>query len=135
MRSWAQHRHPKSVATKRALPQCRFVITRARDEAVGFVARQLRSPLFGRQAWTPLSLASRTASPSQRDPAHLPLRIGALRRRPPVRPSPQAPERGEKLGVAVRLSGLAPLRDVRTTMIYTHIVNRGPLGVVSPLDR
>lgn len=26
-------------------------------------------------------------------------------------------------------------KDVRTTMIYTHIVNRGPLGVVSPLDR
>ena len=26
-------------------------------------------------------------------------------------------------------------RDVRTTMVYTHIVDRGPLGVVSPLDR
>ena len=26
-------------------------------------------------------------------------------------------------------------KDVRTTMIYTHIVDRGPLGVVSPLDR
>lgn len=25
--------------------------------------------------------------------------------------------------------------DVRTTMIYTHVLNRGPLGVVSPLDR
>jgi site-specific recombinase XerD len=25
--------------------------------------------------------------------------------------------------------------DVRTTMIYTHIVDRGPLGVKSPLDR
>ena len=25
--------------------------------------------------------------------------------------------------------------DVRTTMIYTHLVNRGPLGVKSPLDR
>ncbi|WP_308789587.1 tyrosine-type recombinase/integrase [Polyangium mundeleinium] len=25
--------------------------------------------------------------------------------------------------------------DVRTTMIYTHIADRGPLGVVSPLDR
>lgn len=24
--------------------------------------------------------------------------------------------------------------DVRTTMIYTHVLNRGPLGVVSPLD-
>lgn len=26
-------------------------------------------------------------------------------------------------------------KDVRTTMVYTHIVHRGPLGVVSPLDR
>lgn len=26
-------------------------------------------------------------------------------------------------------------KDVRTTMIYTHIVDRGPLGVLSPLDR
>ncbi len=26
-------------------------------------------------------------------------------------------------------------RDLRTTMIYTHVVNRGPLGVSSPADR
>jgi integron integrase len=26
-------------------------------------------------------------------------------------------------------------KDVRTTMIYTHVIDRGPLGVVSPLDR
>jgi integron integrase len=26
-------------------------------------------------------------------------------------------------------------RDVRTTMIYTHVVDRGPLGVTSPADR
>jgi len=26
-------------------------------------------------------------------------------------------------------------RDVRTTMIYTHVLNRGRLGVRSPLDR
>lgn len=26
-------------------------------------------------------------------------------------------------------------RDVRTTMIYTHVLNRGALGVTSPLDR
>jgi integron integrase len=25
--------------------------------------------------------------------------------------------------------------DLRTTMIYTHVVNRGPLGVVSPADK
>lgn len=24
--------------------------------------------------------------------------------------------------------------DVRTTMIYTHVLNRGPMGVKSPLD-
>jgi integron integrase len=26
-------------------------------------------------------------------------------------------------------------RDVKTTMIYTHVVNRGPLGVQSPMDK
>ncbi len=25
--------------------------------------------------------------------------------------------------------------DVSTTRIYTHVLNRGPAGVVSPLDR
>jgi site-specific recombinase XerD len=25
-------------------------------------------------------------------------------------------------------------RDVATTMVYTHVLNRGPLGVRSPLD-
>ncbi|WP_341646120.1 tyrosine-type recombinase/integrase [Thauera sp. SDU_THAU2] len=25
--------------------------------------------------------------------------------------------------------------DVKTTMIYTHVLNRGGMGVVSPLDR
>src|SRR5690606_13251809 len=25
-------------------------------------------------------------------------------------------------------------RDLRTTMVYTHVLNRGPLGVRSPLD-
>ena len=25
-------------------------------------------------------------------------------------------------------------RDLRTTMVYTHVLNRGPLGVKSPLD-
>ena len=24
--------------------------------------------------------------------------------------------------------------DVKTTMIYTHVLNKGPMGVVSPLD-
>ncbi|MEB3126546.1 MAG: tyrosine-type recombinase/integrase, partial [Synechococcales bacterium] len=26
-------------------------------------------------------------------------------------------------------------KDVKTTMIYTHVVNRGGKGVISPLDR
>jgi site-specific recombinase XerD len=26
-------------------------------------------------------------------------------------------------------------RDLKTTMIYTHVLDRGPLAVVSPLDR
>lgn len=26
-------------------------------------------------------------------------------------------------------------RDLRTTMVYTHVLQRGPLGVESPLDR
>jgi integrase len=26
-------------------------------------------------------------------------------------------------------------KDVRTTMIYTHVLNRGPRGVRSPLDQ
>ena len=26
-------------------------------------------------------------------------------------------------------------RDVKTTMIYTHVLNRGPAGVRSPADR
>ena len=26
-------------------------------------------------------------------------------------------------------------KDVRTTMIYTHVLDRGPLGVTSPADR
>jgi site-specific recombinase XerD len=25
-------------------------------------------------------------------------------------------------------------KDLRTTMIYTHVMNKGPLGVKSPLD-
>ena len=33
------------------------------------------------------------------------------------------------------IQALIGRKDVRTTMIYTHIVDRGPLGVVSPLDR
>ena len=25
-------------------------------------------------------------------------------------------------------------KDVRTTMVYTHVLSRGPAGVISPLD-
>jgi site-specific recombinase XerD len=44
----------------------------------------------------------------------------------------------ELLRTAARSAGLEKLldhHDVRTTMIYTHVVNRGPFGVKSPLDR
>ncbi len=26
-------------------------------------------------------------------------------------------------------------RDIKTTMIYTHVLDRGPLGVESPMDK
>ncbi|KYF76489.1 integrase [Sorangium cellulosum] len=26
-------------------------------------------------------------------------------------------------------------KDVRTTTLYTHILDRGPFGVISPVDR
>jgi hypothetical protein len=32
---------------------------------------------------------------------------------------------------AVREAGLA---DVKATMIYTHVLNKGPMGVISPVD-
>lgn len=33
------------------------------------------------------------------------------------------------------IQGLLGQRSVRTTMAYTHVLNRGPLGIQSPLDR
>jgi hypothetical protein len=37
------------------------------------------------------------------------------------------------LCIACLLAVLGP-RDVRTTMVYAHVLNRGGLGVRSPLD-
>ena len=42
------------------------------------------------------------------------------------------PESGEGIRTMQELLGHS---DVRTTMIYIHVLNRGPMGVVSPLDR
>lgn len=40
-------------------------------------------------------------------------------------------DRGQDIRTIQELMGY---RDVNTTMIYTHVLNRGPMGVSSPVD-
>ena len=45
--------------------------------------------------------------------------------------STQLLDRGQDIRMIQEILGHS---DIKTTMIYTHVLNRGPLGVCSPAD-